>query len=112
MLRVYAPLGTALEGTYVPPAVVYEDGKTSIKPIPSYSKENPNYWLGGLKSTETPQNPVSSVAATSASANEQKSKKNGAKGKSFAAKKANSGSKKPSAKKTTALLKKSSGKKV
>ena len=112
MLRVYAPGGTALAGTYVPPAVVYEDGNTPIKPIPSYSKETPKDWFGGLKSTETPQSPVSSVVPSSVSANELKSKKNGAKGKSFAAKKANSGSKKPSAKKTTALSKKSSTKKA
>ena len=112
MLRVYAPLGTALDGTYVPPAVVYEDGKTSIKPIPSYSKENANDWWGGLKSTETTQNQSSGGSETSVSATERRSKKNGVKGKSSADKKANSGSKKPSSKKTTALLKKSSVKKA
>jgi hypothetical protein len=112
MLRVYGPGGTALAGTYVPPAVVYEDGKTPIKPIPSYSKETPSDWFGGLKSTETPQSPVSSVIPASVSANELKPKKNGVKGKSFAAKKAKGGSKKSSTKKTTALSKKSSTKKA
>lgn len=112
MLRVYGPGGTALAGTYVPPAVVYEDGKTPIKPIPSYSKETPSDWFGGLKSTETPQSQVSSVIPASVSANELKPKKNGVKGKSFAAKKAKGGSKKSSTKKTTALSKKSSTKKA
>jgi hypothetical protein len=99
MLRVYGPLGAALDGTYVPPAVVSQHTPIINPSIPVASEENATDWLGGLKAP-APETAANSGATTSEVPQVRKTKKGAAKNKLSSNKKANGGSKQKLAKKS------------